>query len=66
MRIALSGRGRRSVRPQRLGRRTAAPGHRGTGKKEQPSRSDKTKPNRGGGQGPKAAYPRGKKELFTK
>jgi hypothetical protein len=34
MRIALSGRGRRSVRPRRLGRRKAAPGHRGTGKTE--------------------------------
>jgi hypothetical protein len=32
MRIAHSGRGRRSVRPQPLARRKAAPGHRGTGK----------------------------------
>jgi hypothetical protein len=54
MGIALSGRGRRSVRPPRLGRRKAAPGHRGTGKNN--SRYAVTKRN-------PAAEPAGQKTL---
>ena len=55
MRIAPSGRGRRSVRPQRLGRRKATPSH-PRDRQQEPSRRDKDESNRA---------PAGQEKSFT-